>query len=85
MGTLEQKHILMLIGLDPRQTRNQLQDILQTGGNPVSWKSKQQAVTAKSSAEAEYQAVAHGCCKLLLLKILLREMSFKQGGPRVGT
>lgn len=30
------------------------------GGNIVSWKSKQQAATAKSSAEAEYRLLAHG-------------------------
>lgn len=33
-------------------------------GNNVSSKSKKQAVTAKLRAEAEYWAVAHGCCEL---------------------
>ena len=44
------------------------------GGNQVSWKSKKQVVTAKSSAEA---TVAHGCCELLWLRILLEEFGFK--------
>lgn len=51
------------------------------GGNLVSWKSKKQAVTAKSSAEAEYRAVAHGCWELIWLKIILEELGFKQEGP----
>lgn len=38
------------------------------GGNLVSCKSKRQVVTTKSSAEAEYRAVAHGCCELLWLR-----------------
>ena len=50
------------------------------GGNLVSWKSKKQVVTAKSSSEAEYRAVAHRCCELLWLRILLEELGFNQGG-----
>lgn len=38
-------------------------------------------VTAKSSAEAEKRAMAHGCCELLWLRILLEELGFKQGDP----
>ena len=38
-------------------------------------------VTAKSSAEVEYLAVALGCCELMWLKILLSGMGFKQGEP----
>eukprot|EP00268_Persea_americana_P032214 TRINITY_DN31615_c1_g1_i1.p1 TRINITY_DN31615_c1_g1~~TRINITY_DN31615_c1_g1_i1.p1 ORF type:complete len:137 (-),score=12.61 TRINITY_DN31615_c1_g1_i1:29-439(-) len=52
------------------------------GGNLVSWKSEKLVVTAKSSVEAEYSYVAHGCCELLLwLRILLDELGFKQDGP----
>ena len=35
------------------------------GGNLVSWKSKKQSVVARSSAEAEYRAMAHTTCELL--------------------
>ena len=47
------------------------------GGNLVSWKSKKHVVTAKSSAEAEYRIVAHRCCELLWLRILMEELGFK--------
>ena len=50
------------------------------GGNLISWKSKKQVVNAKSSAKAEYRVVAHGCCELLWLRILLEELGFNQGG-----
>ena len=46
-------------------------------------KKNKKVVTAKSSAEAKYGAVVHGCCELMWLKILLAEMSFKQGEPMV--
>lgn len=35
------------------------------GGNLVTWRSKKQSVVARSSAEAEYRAVAQGMCELL--------------------
>lgn len=44
-------------------------------------KAKNKVVTTKSSAEAEYRAIAHGCCELLWLKILLEELGFPQDGP----
>ena len=47
------------------------------GGNLVSLKSQKQVVTAKSSAEAEYRVVAHRCCEILWLRILLEELGFK--------
>ena len=37
----------------------------------------------QSSAEAEYGAVALGCCELLWLRILLEELGFKQGNPMI--
>eukprot|EP00268_Persea_americana_P007992 TRINITY_DN13066_c2_g1_i2.p1 TRINITY_DN13066_c2_g1~~TRINITY_DN13066_c2_g1_i2.p1 ORF type:complete len:118 (-),score=20.16 TRINITY_DN13066_c2_g1_i2:407-760(-) len=53
------------------------------GEKLVSWKSKKQVVMAKSSDEAEYWAVAHGCCELVWQRILLKEIGFTQGGPMV--
>jgi hypothetical protein len=35
------------------------------GGNLVSWRSKKQTVVARSSAEAEFRAVARGICEVL--------------------
>ena len=43
-------------------------------GNLVTWRSKKQSVVARSSAEAEYRAMAHGVCEILWLKKILEEL-----------
>ncbi|WVZ78278.1 hypothetical protein U9M48_026019 [Paspalum notatum var. saurae] len=44
------------------------------GGNLVSWSSKQQPVVSRSSAEAEYRAVANGVVEASWLRQLLAEL-----------
>ena len=51
------------------------------GGNLVTWRSKKQSVVARSSAEAEYRAIALGICELLWLKRLLWELKITTKGP----
>jgi hypothetical protein len=51
------------------------------GGNLVTWRSKKQNVVARSTAEAEFRAMAHGVCEVLWLKILLVELGLFQQKP----
>ena len=45
------------------------------------WRSKKQNVVARSSAEAEFRAMAQGMCKQLWLKIVLEDLKIKWDGP----
>ncbi|XP_073104417.1 uncharacterized protein [Elaeis guineensis] len=51
------------------------------GGNLVTWRSKKQSVVARSSAEAEYRAMALGICELLWLQKLLQELQLLNKFP----
>ena len=42
----------------------------------ITWRSKKQIVVARSSAEAEYRAMAHTLCELMWIKHLLEELRF---------
>lgn len=47
----------------------------------MTWRSKKQNVVARSSAEAEFRAMALGICELLWLKIVLEDLRVKWEGP----
>ena len=51
------------------------------GGNLVTWRSKMQTVVARSSAEAEFRAIAHGIYDLLWLKKLLEDLKVTSPMP----
>ncbi|KAL0410895.1 UNVERIFIED_CONTAM: Retrovirus-related Pol polyprotein from transposon RE1 [Sesamum latifolium] len=51
------------------------------GGNLITWRSKKQPIVARSSAEGEFRAMAHGICKLLWLKIIVDNIRVKREGP----
>lgn len=50
-------------------------------GNMVTWSSKKQLVVVRSSAKAEFRAIAYGICEILWLKHLLKELEIKEDGP----
>ena len=51
------------------------------GGNLVTWRSKKQNVVARSSAKAEFKAMAQGVCELLWMKIILDDLKIKYEAP----
>ena len=51
------------------------------GGNLISWRSKKQSVVARSSAEAEFRAMAAGVCELLWVKIILEDLRIQWSKP----
>lgn len=51
------------------------------GGNLVTWKRKKQSVIARSSAEAEYRAMASTACELIWLKGLLSDLGCPSSHP----
>ena len=44
------------------------------GSSPISWKVKKQSVVARSTAEAEYRAMAITCCEIVWILALLQDL-----------
>lgn len=53
------------------------------GDSPISWKTKKQHVVARSSAEAEYRAMALTTCEVTWLTTLLKDLGLKNLPPTV--
>ncbi|CAL1356682.1 unnamed protein product [Linum trigynum] len=54
---------------------------IRLGASPISWRTKKQQVVARSSAEAEYRAMASTVSELLWLRWLLRDFGVTFLGP----
>jgi hypothetical protein len=52
--------------------------LVECGGAPIAWSSKQQALVALSSCEAEYIACTHCARQIIWLRSLFRELGFPQ-------
>jgi hypothetical protein len=57
--------------------------VIECAGAPIAWSSKQQAVVALSSCEAEYLACAHCARELVWLRTLFNELGFTQNQPTI--
>ena len=51
------------------------------GGNLITWRSKKQKVVSRSSAEAEFRALAQGLCEALWITKILRELCCPISSP----
>ncbi|RDX95269.1 Copia protein, partial [Mucuna pruriens] len=65
----------------PIDRRSTTSFCISIGGNVVSWKSKKQNTIARSSAEAEYRAMASTTCELIWVKQLIQELKFADVQP----
>ncbi|KAJ0924954.1 putative RNA-directed DNA polymerase [Helianthus annuus] len=65
----------------PMTRRSRTGYLLLLGGTPISWKSKKQLVVSRSSAEAEYRAMASTVSEVLWLRWLLRELEISCPDP----
>lgn len=64
----------------PYTRRSRTGYLLLLGGAPISWKTKKQSVVSRSSAEAEYSAMATTVSEILWMRWLLNELDIRQTG-----
>lgn len=57
--------------------------IVECGGAPIAWSSKQQGIVALSSCEAEYLACAHAARQIVWFRSLFKEIGFTQNHPTI--
>ena len=57
--------------------------VMMIGNSPVAWSSKQQAVVALSSCEAEYLASTNAACQIMWMRQLLQELGYSQPGATI--
>ncbi|XP_058772868.1 uncharacterized mitochondrial protein AtMg00810-like [Vicia villosa] len=66
---------------DPDDKRSISGTCIFVGLNHISWSSKKHSLVARSSAKAEYRALAHTTTELLWLQSLLAELKVKCSSP----
>jgi hypothetical protein len=52
--------------------------VIECGGGPIAWSSKQQTIIALSSCEAEYLSCTHCARQIIWLRSLFKELGFPQ-------
>ncbi|CAL1354242.1 unnamed protein product [Linum trigynum] len=65
----------------PLTRRSTTRYFIQLGGSPISWRTKKQFIVARSSAEAEYRAMASTVSELFWLHWLLSDLGVTQTQP----
>ena len=57
--------------------------LIECGGGPITWSSKQQVIVVLSSCEAEYLSCTHCACQIIWLHSLLNKLGFPQTQPSI--